>query len=53
MLASQTPMTIVHNMPPLHSNDIAGVAIQLSRQLPETLFDLVIRHTHDPTVLEM
>lgn len=52
LVNSPSPMAVVHNLPPLHSANIIAVAMQVSKQIPESLWELVVRHCYDPTILD-
>lgn len=50
LLASEQPMTLLRNFPPLQEQEIIKLSLSFIPELPERLFDLIVRHAYDPQV---
>lgn len=50
LLSSELPMSILRNFPPLQEQEIIKLSLSFIPELPEKLFDLIIRHGFDPNV---
>lgn len=50
LLATQQPVTLLRKMPSLCANEIKMTMVTLLPKIPESLWDLIRRHTYDPDV---
>lgn len=42
-------MKLLRNFPPLDAGAVIGITTTLALDLPEALYDDLVRHTYDPT----
>ncbi|CDK29269.1 unnamed protein product [Kuraishia capsulata CBS 1993] len=50
LLASKNPMTLLREFPPLQAKEVIKLAISFLPLIPDSLYELLCKHTHDPTV---
>lgn len=50
LLLSAQPMKVLRNFPVLEENDIIKLSLSFIPELPKQLYDLIVRHGHDPQV---
>ncbi len=46
-------MKLLRNFPDLNAKEIIQIVLQLIPQLPEDLYDNLVRHSFDPIVCDM
>jgi len=44
-----SPMRLLRNFPPLEAQPVIGITVTLVRDLPDSLYDELVRHTYDPS----
>lgn len=52
ILSSPQPMKLLRNFPSLDENEIIKLSLSFVPELPEDLYDLIVRHGFDPNVPE-
>lgn len=50
LLSSEQPMSLLRNFPPLQEQEIIKLSLSFIPEIPEKLFDLIVRHGYDPKV---
>lgn len=50
LMATQNPMRLLRQFPPLNSERIIKLSLSIAKSIPDDLYDLVVRHTYDDTV---
>lgn len=50
LLSATSPMKLLRTLPPLHANRIISITLNILPELPDYLYDLLVRHTYDPTI---
>ncbi|KAI9142459.1 rab-GTPase-TBC domain-containing protein [Paraphysoderma sedebokerense] len=53
ILKSERPMKLLRTFPPLNAKSTITIAVSLVKQLPNDLYDLLVRHPWDRKVLEI
>jgi len=48
VMASSSPMKLLRTFPPLEASSIVGIAVTLVRDLPEDLYNELVRHPFEP-----
>ncbi|KAK7202580.1 rab-GTPase-TBC domain-containing protein [Myxozyma melibiosi] len=52
LLASQSPMALLRTFPPLQAKKVITLAVSFVPQLPDELYDLLVRHPYDEGAAE-
>lgn len=52
LLESKSPMAALRSLPPLRAKEIIKLGVSFAAQLPEKLYDQLVRHPYDETVYE-
>jgi cell cycle arrest protein BUB2 len=52
ILDSKTPMKILRSLPELDARRIISMTIDIVNRIDEDLYDMLVRHTFDPTIYE-
>lgn len=50
LLLSEQPMSLLRTFPPLEETEIVKLSLSFIPELPKGLYDLLVRHGHDPSV---
>ncbi|PWN46452.1 hypothetical protein IE53DRAFT_372427, partial [Violaceomyces palustris] len=50
ILKSPSPMKLLRNFPPLEAQPIIGITVTLVRDLPEQLYDQLVKHPYYPSL---
>ncbi len=53
LFESASPMKILRTLPDLEAQQIIRTTMDLVPQLPDDLYDLLVRHPTDPTILDV
>ncbi|KAK9480172.1 mitotic check point protein BUB2 [Lipomyces japonicus] len=53
LLSSSSPMTLLRTFPALKSESIVKLSIMFANQLPDDLYDLLVRHCYDESVSDI
>ena len=52
-LWQQSPMKILRTLPELNAKKIIQITLDLLPNLPEDLYDMLVRHPFDPTIFDV
>jgi hypothetical protein len=50
LMNTKTPMNLLRQFPPLNANKIIKLSLSIAKNIPDDLYDLVVRHTFDESV---
>lgn len=53
LLASKNPMSLLRQFPQLESSKIIKLSLSITKNLPDDLYDLIVRHTYDEKVASL
>ncbi|KAJ3040859.1 hypothetical protein HDV00_010319 [Rhizophlyctis rosea] len=52
ILRSESPMKLLRSLPAIRAQEIISVTLQFVPQLPEELYDMLVRHPYDPLIYQ-
>lgn len=53
LLASKNPMNLLRQFPELDSTKIIKLSLSITKNIPDDLYDLIVRHTYDETAASL
>ncbi|KAI8807707.1 rab-GTPase-TBC domain-containing protein, partial [Cladochytrium replicatum] len=53
LLKSASPMKLLRRFPPLRARAVIDKTVELIAQIPDDLYDMLVRHAYDPTIYDL